>query len=177
MTIFRKNTRLPPENYIGPRTYFVTICCDMRQNHLAEPRMADRVVTLLREGAAHQSFLLHAYCLMPDHLHLLVEGTSPHSDLLEFMRVFKLRTAFEFRKTHGARLWEMSYYDHILRPSDPVEDVARYIWWNPVRKRLCSSPQEYLYSGSLTIPWMQRAMLHASWSAPWKGTNPTEGRI
>src|SRR6266481_9894571 len=32
----------------------------------------------------------------------------------------------------------MSYYDHILRPSDQIEDVACYIWWNPVRKNFLS---------------------------------------
>jgi hypothetical protein len=88
--------------------------------------------------------------------------------LLEFMRVFKLRTAFEFKQLHRLRLWEMSYYDHILRPSEPIEEVACYIWWNPVRKRLCSSPQEFPYSGSQTIPWMRRAARGSSWSAPWK---------
>lgn len=177
MLVFRKGTRLPRENYIGRQAYFVTICCNMRQKHLAEPRVANRVIALLRECAAHQSFLLHAYCLMPDHLHLLAEGTSFQSNLIEFMRVFKLRAAFEFRQSHGLRLWEMSYYDHILRPSDPIEDVACYIWWNPVRKSLCSSPQEFPYSGSQTIPWMQRATHNTSWSAPWKSATPAKEPI
>jgi hypothetical protein len=36
--------------------------------------------------------------------------------LLEFIRLFKQRTAFQFRKSHRRALWERSYYDHILRP-------------------------------------------------------------
>jgi len=172
MPFDRRKIRLSPENYLGPRAHFVTICCDKRQNYFAIPRTADRVIALLQECASRQSFVLHAYCLMPDHLHLLAEGTEPRSDLLELVRVFKLRTAFEFRKAQGLRLWEMSYYDHILRPKDVIENVACYIWWNPVRKGLCSSPDEFPYSGSQTIPWMSRASRAPSWSAPWKQDRP-----
>ena len=96
---------------------------------------------------------------MPDHFHLLAEGLHDRSDLSEFIRVFKQRSAFAFRKSHrhpavvaglqtrATTLWEMSYYDHILRPSDRIEDVACYIWWNPVRKKLCARPQEFPFSG------------------------------
>ena len=172
MAIFRKTTRLPRKNYLGLCACFVTICCDMRQTHLADPQVATRVLSLLQECAASHRFLLHAYCAMPDHLHLLVEGTQPDSDLVEFIRVFKLRTAFEFRQSHRSRLWEMSYYDHILRSSDSIEDIACYIWWNPVRKHLCPSPQEFSFSGSQTIHWMQCASHNPSWSAPWTSPRP-----
>ncbi len=105
---------------------------------------------------------------MPDHLHILAEGTDDHCDLREFIRLFKQRTAFEFRKSRRRPLWEMSYYDHILRPSDGMEDVACYIWWNPVRQQLCTHPREFPYSGSQTIDWIKRSATGSSWSAPWK---------
>jgi hypothetical protein len=106
--------------------------------------------------------------LMPDHSHVLAEGLLDRSDLREFIRVFKQRSAFAFRKSCRRRLWEMSYYDYILRPSDRIEDVACYIWWNPVRKRLCARPQEFPFSGSQTIDWIKRSAAVPSWSAPWK---------
>jgi len=109
---------------------------------------------------------------MPDHLHLLVEGNTHRSGLLNFMRVFKLRTAFEFRKSTNLRLWEMSYYDHILRRADALEAVACYIWWNPVRKQLCAAPAAFPYSGSNTIQWMQCSAKPPEWSAPWKPEEP-----
>ncbi|MBS1842536.1 MAG: transposase [Acidobacteria bacterium] len=172
MPIDRKSTRLPRENYVGHRIYFLTICCDLRRPHLANPNVANRVVNLLRECVASHSFLLHAYCAMPDHLHLLVEGSTPRSDLLNFVRVYKLRTAFEFRKSTNLRLWEMSYHDHVLRRADAVEDVACYIWWNPVRKQMCVTPGEFPFSGSNTIHWMQRSAARPNWSAPWKPKEP-----
>ncbi len=165
----RKETRLAPVNYKGPQSYFVTVCCDSRRTYLAKTGTAERVIALLRECAANESFLLHAYCAMPDHLHFLAEGTSDAANLQELVRIFKLCTSFEFRQSHGGRLWQRGYYDHILRRSDSIEEVACYIWWNPVRKHLCGSPQEFPYSGSLTIPWIQRARRGAVWCAPWKG--------
>src|SRR5271155_3797324 len=124
----RKTIRLPSANYLGLQAYFVTICCDLRRPHLAQYAVANRAATVLHECAARQNFQLHAYCLMPDHLHLLAEGTTPQSNLREFVRVFKLRTSFEFRQSHNVPLWEMSYYDHILRRFDGLESVACYIW-------------------------------------------------
>jgi len=74
--------------------------------------------------AARGAFQLHAFCFMPEHMHVLAEGTEDRRDLLELIRALKLRTAFACRRSHGRRLWEMSYYEHILRGSDSVEVVA-----------------------------------------------------
>jgi len=128
----RKQPRLPAQYYIGTKSHFITICCDLRQPYLANPETAELVHECLIDCAQRYSFVLHAYCLMPDHLHLLAQGTHPLADLTKFIRILKSRTAFEFCHRDGRRLWEMSYYDHILRSSDSPEDVAHYIWWNPV---------------------------------------------
>jgi len=167
MTTHRKNARLPSESYFGRQTYFITIVCDHRAPHLAAPPEAQRILTILLECAAHRSFQLHAFCIMPDHLHMLAQGTHDASNLGEFIRLFKQRTAFEFRKSQSRQLWEMSYYDHILRSDDPVENVACHIWQNPVRKKLCAQPAEFRFSGSQTIDWMTRSGHDSTWQAPW----------
>ena len=176
MTVHRRVARLSPQNYFGRQAYFVTICCDFRAPSLRDPATAESALTLLLQCAGKHSFLLHAYCLMPDHAHVLAEGLHERSDLREFIRVFKLRSAFAFRKSHGRRLWEMSYHDHILRPSDAIEEVACYIWWNPVRKQLCARPEEFPFSGSQTIDWIKHSSAAPSWSAPWKTPAPCSGR-
>ena len=163
MTVHRKIARLPAKNYLGRQSYFVTICCDDRAPYLVEKTTAQPVLSLLLECAANHSFRLHAYCLMPDHLHILAEGAHDQCDLQEFIRLFKQRTAFQFRQSHRRPLWESSYYDHILRPHDQIEDVGCYIWWNPVRQRLCHHPSEFPYSGSQTIDWIGRATTPTSW--------------
>jgi hypothetical protein len=65
--------------------------------------------TDILETAAQRNFSLHAYCIMPDHVHFLCEGLSETSDLVQFVDALKQRTAYEFKKTHGQRLWQMLY--------------------------------------------------------------------
>ncbi len=100
---------------------------------------------LMKSGAKFE-IVLHAYCFMPDHVHLLVslpEGIS----LEKFVHHFKQLSGYELKKRTGQPLWQISYYDHILRREEAVLDVARYIWENPVRKGLAVSRSEYLFSG------------------------------
>jgi len=165
---YSKRLRLPTGHYLGRRIYFVTVGTENRAPFFADQSTGRWLLSRLLEIAAHQNFSLHAYCVMPDHLHFLSEGLSDTSDLVRFVNAFKQRTAFEFRKTHGSRLWQMRCYDHVLRPNEAIEDVACYIWWNPVRKRLCTEPNSYPLSGSQTIDWMKRSPISTNWKPSWK---------
>ena len=73
---------------------------------------------------------------MPDHLHVLLHGGKASADLLGFVKVFKHKTSFHFARHTGKRLWQTSFYDHILRGDEAPADVAWYIWLNPVRAGL-----------------------------------------
>jgi putative transposase len=128
MPIKRKSTRLASENYVGKRVYFITVCCDQRQRYLADPSTANQALSILVDVARKHRFLLHAYCAMPGHIHFLLHAVELDSNLLRLMKEFKSRTAFLFKKNTGRQLWEMSYYDHILRHGHAIEAVASYIW-------------------------------------------------
>lgn len=168
MPFTSKNIRLAPENYIGKRVYFVTICCDQRKPVFRDADFATCHVEVLRTSAAHAEFAIHAYCLMPDHLHFLAEGLSSGSRLLDFVYRFKQKTAFEYRRKFGVPLWQVKFYDHILRSDVAMEDVAWYIWMNPVRKGLSRDPWDYPHSGSFTMPWKKKAPAAKCWRPPWK---------
>ncbi len=168
MPFYNKRLRLPASHYRGRRTYFVTVCTDHRRSLFADPSTARWLLGHLSAISALKDFLLHAYCIMPDHVHFLVEGRSENCDLVALVDSFKQRTAFEFRKIHRSVLWQKRYYDHVLRPREAIEDVACYIWMNPVRRGLSATPQEYPLSGSQTIDWMHRSSAEPSWSPPWK---------
>lgn len=170
----RKNIRLGAENYRGRRFYFVTICFNERHTFGAEPQTACWLVGCLRRQAAAKGFFVHAYCVMPDHTHLLVQGANEDSDLLDFVNSFKQQTAFEFERMRKLRLWQFKFYDHTLRRSTNSEAVAWYIWLNPVRKGICKTPQEFAHSGSFTDYGM--ALLgsqpNREWVLPWKKEMP-----
>lgn len=89
-----------------------------------------------------------AYCFMPDHVHLLVEGLMDNADALSFVHQTKQRSGFAFGREHAGRLWQPSFYDRILRNDDATLSVARYIFENPVRAGLVAEPADYEFSGS-----------------------------
>ena len=91
-------------------------------------------------------FALHACCHMPDHVHILVSG-EVESSLGEFVRLFKQLSGYAFRQERKAALWQISYYDHVLRRDEDVAQVARYIWHNPVQTGLVDTPSQYPYAG------------------------------
>ena len=92
---------------------------------------------------------------MPDHLHLLVEGTSDAANLVAFAHGLKQRTAYRYRRGHDEALWQKGYYEHVIRDDEATLDVARYILANPVRAGLVLEPHDHPFSGSLTFDRQQ----------------------
>jgi len=146
----RKNIRLPELHYLGRRSCFVTLCFDRRRKFGANPRIARWLAMRLQKYAHAGEFFLHAFCIMPDHLHFLATAASERSNFLEFIERFKQDTAFHFTRRTKQRLWQFKYYDHILRRTDREDRVAWYIWMNPVRKEICRVPNDYPFAGSFT---------------------------
>lgn len=86
---------------------------------------------------------------MPDHIHLLLQPEI-ESDLVKFIQHYKSWTTRQAWK-HGiqGKLWQRSFYDHILRNGDDLERHLRYIIENPVRAGIVDDWREFPYSGSL----------------------------
>ncbi len=82
---------------------------------------------------------LYGYCLMPDHLHVLLSPEESKIPLSDWLRDFKSFTTHEFVKLGGKRpLWQRSGYDHICREAETAETVLAYIADNPIRCGLVS---------------------------------------
>lgn len=163
----RKKNRLELEDYFGRRRFFITTCCRGRREIFRRVETAGTIIENLREYSNRYGFGVHAYCVMPDHVHFLAEGLSEASELIRFVKTFKQGTGYACRKNARGPLWEKSFYDHVLRSRDSNEDVAWYIWMNPVRKGLCRDSREYPFSGSFSLAWpiVEPSKL---WMPPWK---------
>ena len=153
MTFFHKNIRLPADRYVGQQWYFLTLCCDGRQPEFSIPEIARRLIEILRRTSETAQFSIYAYCVMPDHVHMLVCGLAETSDLLVFVKRLKQITSFEFRRRFGRNLWQKKFYDHILRKNEQPAAIASYIWMNPMRKGLCADPRKYEFFGSFSFDW------------------------
>ena len=168
MSFRRKNIRLHPIHYQGRRWFFITICCESRDPVFTDPKNALDLISCLKTTAERRQFGVHAFRVMPDHFHALLEGIAPESDLLLFVQNFKQASSRKYAKSLGAPLWQKKFYDHILRPKDSPEAVSWYIWMNPVRKRLCTQPTQYLFSGSFTEEWRKKLQPPEVWAPTWK---------
>ena len=119
----------------------------------------------ISHAAITRGFAIPAYCFMPDHLHLLVEGQADNSDLIRFANLLKQRTSFVYQRNHPNRLWQKGYFEHVLRDEEVTRVVAKYILENPVRAGLVKEPLDYPYSGSLVFSREQLLDL-------WRGGTP-----
>jgi putative transposase len=166
----RKPIRLTRRNYLGQNCYFVTICCFNRHTVFQSPKLSAGILNLLQTESSANSFRVHAYCLMPDHLHFLAEGIKPSSDLLHLVRSFRIKSSRHYSGQTGRILWQKRFYDHILREPQTAEAVAWYIWLNPVRKGLVARPDDYPVAGSYTGKAMLVVCNAPDWCPPWKQT-------
>ncbi len=146
-TFRRKRNRLPLEVYRGAGAYSLTLTCAHRRVVFADNGLVGSCIETLRSCAEKHGFAVLAYCFMPDHVHLLVEGGAG-SDVQQFVKDFKQRTGYAYRRVSGEPLWGKSYYDHVLRREEDVREAARYVVDNPVRAGLVAAARDHPYSGS-----------------------------
>jgi putative transposase len=146
----RKRNRLHGETYRGFGTFAVTVTTWQRQRVFSDAAQVQRTCEMLERAARTTGFTLLAYCFMPDHLHLLVEG-SRDSDLAHFMKSFKQASSFEHKRRVGQPLWQRSYYDHVLRTEDEIGRAVDYILSNPVRAGLVDDAAAYPFLGGVVL--------------------------
>lgn len=101
----------------------------------------------LLDSAQHFAMAIHVFLFMPDHLHILMQGTSETSNALKFVSHFKQQTGYWFAK-HELGGWQKGFYDHILRTEVEIEKHTRYILENPVRAKIESDWFAYPHKGS-----------------------------
>jgi putative transposase len=144
----RRPPRIEGFDYTGPHAYFLTVCTLNRVRWFLDQSRSDEVVAELLRTAAAYGFGLIAYCLMPDHVHALAEGTRHDSNFLKFVAMFKQRTAFAHGRGGRGRLWQEGFFEHIVRREEDFESIGAYIVANPIRAGLCESAIEYRHLGS-----------------------------
>ena len=153
--------RLPGFTYLGPHRYSLTFCTYRRLRHFESADCVARTLSNIVRAAERERFAIPAYCFMPDHLHLLVEGLHDSSDLRAFIKRAKQHSGYHHGQVAKARLWQPYLYEHVVRDDERSADVIRYIVENPVRAKLVESPADYPFLGSCTVT--RAALLQSVW--------------
>jgi putative transposase len=115
---------------------------------LKEPKIAALVIATLKDLDRKKLCRVHAYVVMPNHVHVLLE---PGTALAKITKLLKGRTAREanllLRRT-GKPFWQNESFDHWIRNSAQFERVRNYIERNPVSARLVANPEEWPWSST-----------------------------
>jgi REP element-mobilizing transposase RayT len=148
----RKNIRLPNHIYeLSPQIFSVTICTQDRRPIFRNEKWAKTLLSSLNTELFSKQTEQYAWCLMPDHLHLLISPRG--ANLSTVLSAWKSYTGHLLRKNGlEGSCWQRGFYDHALRKEEDIQRVAEYIVNNPVRKRLVENWRDYPFSWH---KWMQ----------------------
>jgi REP element-mobilizing transposase RayT len=146
MSSFRKSPRMPGFDYRGGLTAHVTLVTRLRQPLFNDESLAQICLQALDESSQRFETVFYAYCLMPDHLHLLV-GVDYDATLKQFVHHFKTMSSFRLKQLTGSSPWQTSYHDRVLRREEDIATAQAYVWHNPVQEGLAETWDEYPYSG------------------------------
>jgi putative transposase len=104
-------------------------------------------LSLLRRVGRDREWVLHTWCLMTNHFHLLLE--TPQENLSTGMQRLngvyaQWFNAWHERKNHlfGRRFWSKRIED-----DEQLRDTAEYVIHNPVRAGLCADPWDWRWTG------------------------------
>jgi REP element-mobilizing transposase RayT len=115
---------------------------------LADARVAAMVQQALLNFDADR-YRLIAWCVMPNHVHALVE-MRPGNSLDRITHSWKSFTAKEANRLLGrtGAFWAPEYFDRFMRDTDHLARTAAYIEANPVKVGLCENISEWPYSSA-----------------------------
>ena len=137
----RKIIRLENEVYTEG-VFLLTVCCHEKAPIFRNPVFRDLCEESLHWKATKTGVILWAYCIMPDHVHILAQPDG--EGLLEFVRLFKNGVSTAVRRAGwNGEVWQRRFHDHGLRRPEKVIDVARYLVQNPVRKGFVSDWRDW----------------------------------
>ncbi len=125
---------------------------------------------LFEAEADRCGWLIHDYCLMDNHFHLLIE--TPEANLSVGMQRLQTKYAQRFNKRHDrtGHLFGGRFGSQVVEGGAYLMEVARYIVLNPVRAGMVERPEDYEWSSyrakagiDPAEPWLSmNGLLHFS---------------
>jgi putative transposase len=120
-----------------------------RERIFANPIDYEKYLSFLSKYAEEREVAVLAYCLMPNHIHLLVRPSGEET-LAKMMQGVTLCYSKYFNRENGrtGRLWECRYYSTVIDGDRYLWTVTKYIENNPVRAGMVKKPEDYPYSSA-----------------------------
>ena len=125
-------------------TFFISTQTYQRRRLFQVATNAELFLDTLQHYRDEGHYKLHAYVVMPDHIHLLI---TPQSITLE-RAVMLIKGGFAHRLASNLTVWQRGFTDRRMRDRDDFLTHRTYIHNNPVRAKLCQVPEDYPYSSA-----------------------------
>lgn len=140
--------RLPPPAYTDTSAVFtVAFGTEKRIRVFASADVAAAMAATIREHAEATGTVVYAYCVMPDHVHVLLTPSPTHSVNTFIGQVKNLGQRKAWSLGVRGAFWQRSFWDHCLRESECLQEKIDYILDNPVRAGLTTDREGYPHSG------------------------------
>jgi putative transposase len=135
----------PSRQISPPGTYFVTFSTFQRRRFFVVENYARLFLKTLYGYRRQGRFLLHAFVLMPDHVHLLITPT-PDLSLERAMQLIKGGYSHAVGIEISRReIWQKGFTDHRIRDTHDFAGHRLYIHQNPVMGKLVANAADYRY--------------------------------
>jgi putative transposase len=110
------------------------------------------MILTLGEAKKKYGFRLHNFCIMPNHIHLLISPTNGTS-LSRILQWIKTRSAKRWNCIHGSKdhLWGERFFSRAMKDAREYSLVYNYIDQNPVKAGLAVNPADWETSGAYYI--------------------------
>ncbi|MDQ6991308.1 MAG: transposase [Mariprofundaceae bacterium] len=115
---------------------------------------------LLQEGVKRFEHRIHAFCLMSNHVHLVIEvGNIPLSKIMQNLS-FRYTRWFNNHQKRTGHLFQGRFKALLIDEDHYLLELVRYTHLNPVRAGMVKSPSAYswsshlAYTGEQTVPWL-----------------------
>jgi putative transposase len=136
-------------------TYFFTVNLLHRRNDLLT-RHIDLLRASIKNVKYRYSFTTHAWVVLPDHMHCVIELPEGDSDFATRWRLIKAGFSKQIpnverrsivRISRGERgIWQRRYWEHLIRDERAFQAHVDYVHINPVKHGLVNSVREWPYS-------------------------------
>jgi len=145
--------------------YHITSRGDRREDIYEDDADRADFLAVLGEVCDQHNWVCHAYCLMSNHYHLLVE--TPEGNLSQGMRQLNGVYTQHFNRRHGrtGHVFQGRYKAILVDKNDYLLELARYIVLNPVRAQMVRSAKDWPWSSYRATAGQARApeWLHTEW--------------
>ncbi len=126
--------------------YHVTSRGNERKSVFKSKRDREKFLEYLETASLRYGAVIHAYCLMDNHYHILLE--TPSGNLSQIMRHINgaYTTYFNVKRVRSGHLFQGRFKAILVDMDEYAKELSRYIHLNPVRAKMVEKPEDYQWS-------------------------------